>query len=220
MTVEQMIRQVDEIKPNAFTLGQKARWLGDMEGQVWTELLRQSGGDWDGGMHGGRRLLLPESERRLYEAWLGAMIDLANGEYTKYAASMSLYNSHWQALAAAYAQRIRPADRAAFWTRIGRWSPGAATGSKSLPAGYGILGALCRVTEAFGAGSSLSLGLDGDKEALLRKVDIMPESVGVRRQLRLIWPSSGIRQMHIFGASEHSMGTAEFYLLVQPGEAH
>ncbi len=219
MTVEQMIRQMDEIKPNAFTMGQKARWLGDMEGQIWTEILRQSGGDWDSGMQGGRRLLLPGKERRMYEAWLSAMIDLANGEYTKYAAGMSLYNSFVQAFAADYAQRFRPADRVAFWTKVGTWSPGAVKAGQMLPAGYAVLGALCRVTEAFGEGTQLSLGFREDREALLREADILPETAGVRRALRLFWPSSGTRQLHIFGETERSMGKAEFYVLLQPGEA-
>lgn len=218
MTVEQMIRQVDEIKPNAYTMGQKARWLGDMEGQIWTEILRQSGGDWDGGMQGSRRLLLPGTERRLYEAWLGAMIDLANGEYTKYAAGMSLYNSFVQVFAADYAQRFRPADRAAFWTKIGTWTPGAVKAGQMLPAGYGLLGALCRVTEAFAEGSKLSLGFGEDREALLREVDITPETAGVYRALRLFGPSSGTRTVRVFGDAETTMGQVEFYLLIQPGE--
>ncbi len=216
MTAEELIRQFDETKPNGFTRAQKLRWLGDMEAQLWTETLLQSAGDREAAMENGRRLLLPERERRLYEAWLGAMIDLANGEYAKYAASMSLYNSYAQSFAADYARVFRPADRAAFWTRVGVWTPTVPTAALSLPAGYGILGAICRVTERFDEGTVLSLGLGEDEEALLRKVDIIPESRGAWRQMRLHWPCSGAQSIRVSGTAEGTQGRAEFFVLLQP----
>ena len=218
MTAGEWIRQFDEIKPNAFTMGQKLRWLGELEAQLWSGVLMQSAGDRETAMESGGRLLLPRGEWRLYESWLSAMIDLANGEYSKYAASMSLYNSDAQSFAADYARVFRPADRAAFWTKVGVWSPGAAAAGLELPAGYGILGALCRVTEAFAAGTELSLGLGEEREALLRSVGIIPESAGARRRMNLFWPASGTRRVGIYGKSGATAGQAEFYLLLQPGK--
>lgn len=219
MTVGEVIRQTDQIKPNAFCLGQKARWLGDVESQIWTEVLLQSAGDWDGGMYSSRRLLLPGPWRRLYDAYLAAMIDLGNGEYTKYANGMSLYNGWLQEFAAWYAQRFRPADRAAFWVRQGSAACHGTTAETGLPRGYGLLAAVCRVTEAFDGGASLSLGLGSDGEALLRKVDIIPGEAGVYRQLRLVLPGSGERRVRAVMESEETptAGQAEFYLLLQPG---
>ena len=111
MTMGEFIRRTDEIKPNAYSLGQKAAWLGEMEGQIWTELLLQPAGDWDSVTHAQRPLLLPEVWQRLYSAYLSAMIDLANGEYTKYSNAMALYNGQVQEFAAWYGENFRPADR-------------------------------------------------------------------------------------------------------------
>lgn len=217
MTVGEVIRQTDQLKPNAFSLGQKAQWLADVEGQIWTEVLLQSAGDWDGVMHSGRRLLLPGLWRRLYDAYLAAMIDLGNGEYTKYANSMNLYNGWLQEFAAWYAQSFRPADRAAFWTKAGRCEPLGTAAGITLPGGYGVLAAVCRVTEAFDGGASLSLGLGSAGEALLRKVDIIPESEGTYRQLRLLLPSAGERWVRPALEGTPTAGQAEFFLLLQPG---
>lgn len=219
MTVGEVIRQTDQLKPNAFSLGQKAQWLADVEGQIWTEVLLQSAGDWDGVMHSGRRLLLPGLWRRLYDAYLAAMIDLGNGEYTKYANSMNLYNGWLQEFAAWYAQSFRPADRAAFWVKQARAAYDGTATEGALPRGYGVLAAMCRVTEAFDGEAKLSLGLGSEGEALLREVDIIPESAGTYRQLRLLLPSAGERMVRPVIKSEEAptAGQAEFFLLLQPG---
>ena len=219
MTVGEVIRQTDQLMPNAFSLGQKARWLGDVDGQIWTGVLLQSAGDWDGAMHSGRRLLLPGLWRRLYDAYLAAMIDLGNGEYSRYANSMGLYNGWMQDFAAWYAKSFRPADRAAFWVKQGGAAyDGTALGG-ALPSGCAVLAAVCRVTEAFDGGAGLSLGLGSEGEALLRKVDITPESPGVYRQLRLLLPGSGERRVSPVLETEGTptAGQAEFFLLLQPG---
>lgn len=219
MTLGEVIRQTDQLKPNAYSLGQKARWLGDVEAQIWTGVLLQSAGDWDGEMYSERRLLLPGMWRRLYDAYLAAMIDLSNGEYTKYANSMNLYNGWLQDFAAWYAQNFRPADRAAFWTKAGRCGCDGSGAGICLPAGYGVLAALCRVTEAFDGAAKLSLGTESEEELFLREVDIIPEAPGHYRRLRLILPGSGTRKLQplLRWETAPTAGQAEFFLLLQPG---
>lgn len=224
MTVEEMIRRVDELKPNAFTLGQKGAWLSEMESQLWTELLLQPAGDWEGLIHAQRPLLLPEAWQRLYESYLGARIDLANSEYSKYGNAMALYNDYVQALAAWYGDRFRPADRPARWVRLGSLTYNGAGGQwvpmAALPPGCAVLALMCRVEQAFDGGNvTLSLGTASAPESWLRTVDIMPESAGVRRCMQLRLPVSGRQELYAFSAGDgDGEGRAVFLARIQPGK--
>lgn len=219
MTMGEFVRRTDELKPNAYSLGQKAAWLGEMEAQIWTEILLQPAGDWDSVTHAQRRLLLPEVWQRLYSAYLAAMIDLANGEYTKYSNAMALYNGQVQEFAAWYAENFRPADRPARWMHLGSLSGGEAKKVLgSLPEKAAVLAAVCRVTEAFdGEGESLSLGAETAPEALLRKAEIIPASVGSYRIQTLWLPGSGGTPVFAFAEGASTAGQAEFWLRIQPG---
>lgn len=221
LTAEEMIRRTDELKPNAFTQGQKAAWLGELDSRLWSQVLLQCPGDRDGAMNGGRQLLLPESWQGLYGAWLEAKIDLANGEYGPYAAAMQIYNSLVQEFAGWYAQNYRPADRAAFWTEAGRLAYDEAEEKclGPLPAGWAVLESMCQVTEAFDGGVSLCLGTAAEDGLLLDEVDIIPEAVGVYRRTGLWLPGSGRQKLYARKSmtGTGTAGRARFLLLVQPG---
>lgn len=219
MTMGEFIRRTDEIKPNAYSLGQKAAWLGEMEGQIWTELLLQPAGDWDSVTHAQRPLLLPEVWQRLYSAYLAAMIDLANGEYTKYSNAMALYNGQVQEFAAWYGENFRPADRPARWMHMGSLCAGETKKAlRALPEKAAVLAAVCRVTEAFAGGESLSAGTENAPEALMQTGDIRPGTAGSYRVQRLWLPGSGARSLWAFAEGVSPAGQAEFWLRIQPGK--
>lgn len=219
MTMGEFIRRTDEIKPNAYSLGQKAAWLGDVEAQVWTEILLQPAGDWDSVTHAQRRLLLPELWHRLYSAYLSAMIDLANGEYTKYGNAMALYNAQVQEFAAWYAETFRPADRPARWMCLGTLAAGETKKAlRALPEKAAVLAVACRVTEAFDGEEGLSVGTEAAPEALLGKGETVPTSAGSRRCPILWLPGSGPAALYAFADGASSAGQAEFWLRVQPGK--
>lgn len=104
MTARECLRRVDGVKPNAFSDEDKVHWLNEVEGMVQTELLAvdpQEGslvayrdpGDWD------KALLVAPPHDKLYPRYLAAMIDFANGEYSKYQNSMVMFNAAWDEFA-------------------------------------------------------------------------------------------------------------------------
>ena len=82
-TLKSVIDYVDEIKPNAFSNEAKTKWLNECEGLVQTEV---------------------------YWAYLTAMIDFANGEYSKYQNTMQMFNSFFGEFMRWFALNYRPAD--------------------------------------------------------------------------------------------------------------
>lgn len=112
-TIAEVIAQVDDIKPNLFTLATKIGWLNEVEGMVQTEVMliapedivvygRDTGAEVE--------LLVRPPHDKIYRTYLSAMIDFANGEYNKYQNTMQLYNTHMDEYMRWYALRYRPAD--------------------------------------------------------------------------------------------------------------
>ena len=100
MTVQQAIKQTDEIKPNAFSARAKTEWLNALEGRIaagvflWPPaeiaMLRYT---WPHDKN--TELLAAPPHDDIYALWLQAKIDEANGEYNKYQNTMQIYNEHY-----------------------------------------------------------------------------------------------------------------------------
>ena len=112
MKVSELIAYVDEIKPNAFSDAVKLSWLNEVEGMVQlgvmlldpAELVTYTTADT------GDELLAAPPYDKLYRAYLCACVDLANGEYKKYANTMAVFNAQYGEYMRWYAERYRPAD--------------------------------------------------------------------------------------------------------------
>lgn len=110
--IGEIIRFVDDIKPNAFTDAQKLQWLNELEGKIQVLILCSPAeelrpayvlpGDAD------TQALVPKPYDKLYWMYLGAMIDFGNGEYSKYQNSMILFNDAYEDYAKAYLREHRP----------------------------------------------------------------------------------------------------------------
>lgn len=220
MTAAEMAAAVDALKPNGYTLAQKAGWIDDMESEIWREVLLQSDGDWQSGSGGGRRLLLPDSFRRLYHMYLAAMIDFSNAEYGKYANAMTAYNSARQSFEAWYAECWAPADRPAVWARVGCAAYNDAGGAGiELPPGAAVLAAVCEVEEAFdGADSALFLGTERRPGALMDAGEIDPARTGRFWRRMLFMPEADGRTLYArCEGGGAAAGSARFAVLIQPG---
>lgn len=221
MTLEQLLEWTDAVRPSPWTNIQKTAWISDLEAQLWTEiLLRPLGGfaPYRWGRDGGRRLLLPDGWRRVYTAYLGAMIDFANGEFTQYENSMSLYNGCLNELGAWYAAAFDPAGRPA--RRVGlaladweglsrlRFAGEAAPDSALLAAEW-------RVLEPFDGDGVLSLRTaDG---AALYEVDITNNLTGGGCRPALIPPGGRDGTVYMdYAGDELGRGVMELWLLEQP----
>ena len=96
MTVQGCIEYVDSIEPNAYTAEQKAGWLSECEGKVYTSLFLVQPYEFTPiTASDSRTLAMPAPYDRMYPRYLQAMIHYANGEYDRYANSMAAFNEVW-----------------------------------------------------------------------------------------------------------------------------
>ncbi len=115
MTLQDAIDYADEMKPNAFSDAHKVAWLNNLEGRIMEDvflmdvdrtgdLLYSYPDDLE------TELMVRPPHDDIYTLWLMAKIDEANGEYTKYANSMSIYNEHYGSFVRWFARTYRPAQ--------------------------------------------------------------------------------------------------------------
>lgn len=92
MTVQDCIDYVDGIEHNAYNNAQKAGWINECEGKVYTQLFLVQPYEYK---PANQALALPAPYDRMYSRYLQAMIHYANGEYDRYANSMAAFNEVW-----------------------------------------------------------------------------------------------------------------------------
>jgi hypothetical protein len=223
MSVEELMEWMDTLRPSAYSDGHKTAWLNDLEAIVWTQVFLQPAGLWQPhglSTDGQQRLLLPVSWRRVYTAYLEAMIDFANGEYTQYENAMTLYNDYMCQLGAWYADTFAPADQPARWVRLGvadqaglQQKNGQLIGS--LPPGAGALALEWRVGQAPDAEGTITLAGAGGQTLWQREVTAGEQ--GVFRSLGLVLPEREAEPVRgIYTGDELTAGQMEFWALVQP----
>mgnify|MGYP007101855187 CR=1 FL=1 len=113
MTLGEVIAFVDESKPNAFSEEVKTQWINEVEGMVQTEVFLFASGQvlrYDYADDKDAELLVAPPHDKLYRSYLAAMIDYANGEYSKYQNTMAMFNAQYGEFMRWFAMRYRPAD--------------------------------------------------------------------------------------------------------------
>lgn len=159
MTVNDCIEYVDAMEPNKYSDVQKARWVEECEGIVWTRafLLQPikfpERPPWE---MLSAELGLPAPHDKVYTRYLQAQIHYANGEYERYANSMQMYNAAWSELMQWLGQDINIADK----RRNRRITvPVEPSGGVQLliyvPEGCALIGGRLSVTKGFGRTSGL-----------------------------------------------------------------
>lgn len=114
-TIRDVIGQVDALKPNAFEKKQKVRWLALLDGKLAADVFLMDIGDISKFEYKfpeclDHQLLVSYPHDDIYEYWLMAQIDMANGEYDKYNNAMAMYNASLDAFTAWFAQTYDPAQ--------------------------------------------------------------------------------------------------------------
>lgn len=113
--IKDVIERVDSLKPNAFSEEQKVSWLAQLEGKLAAEvfLINAAGirnfqyqypDDMD------TELLVSFPYDDLYDHWLEAQIDYANGEYDRYQNSTAMYNASYESFATWFLSLYDPAQ--------------------------------------------------------------------------------------------------------------
>ncbi len=100
MTILEALADVDETKPNMFDDNMKIRWLSELDGKVYKEVILTHEHDEDlepikeyteADMD--KELLIPFPNTDCYRYYLYAMIDFANGETDRFSNSMLMFNN-------------------------------------------------------------------------------------------------------------------------------
>lgn len=219
MTLGKLLDWMDTTCPSAYGPEQKIAWVSDLEMVLWTEIFLQPVSLWRPYTEedSQTRLLLPEGWRRIYTAYLGAMIDLANGEYNKYENSMSLYNGYISELGAWYADAFAPAMEPAGWMALGSFALADLTEGRdvgALPPDGAMLAVRYGLTGAGGGAIRLCVGAAGGPSQTVYITD-MDETYKTTLGLAL---SAGIgeRITLLYEGDAAPAGTASVQVLVQP----
>lgn len=219
MTLKEFLDWMDDVRPSPWSHEQKALWVNDLESSLWSRMLLAPTGVWrtkTAAKDGDAPLLLPDGWRKLYAAYVGAMMDFTAGENAAYANSMALYNGHLAEFGAWYAEAFDPAKQGPVWLSM----PAAAASALaeepvylgSLPAGAALIAAECRVTEAFDGTGELAL-VDGDGETYMT---VDATAAGTVRRLALATPTESGAVYLSHTAGDCTTGAATVRLLIQP----
>ncbi len=115
MNIVEAISRTDGLKQNTYTQKEKIVWLNQLDGMVKRAVIDSHEGGDDVTFAGyteetpmDTELLIPEPYTGVYQRWLEAQIDLANGEYDKYNAAITLFNTDFQAFSNDYHRNHMP----------------------------------------------------------------------------------------------------------------
>ena len=98
MTILEATRQVDGLRHNTFTQEDKIRWLSQVDGQVYREVICTHEGsvpfrDYDAQTPLEQELLVPMPFEELYLHYLEAQMDYYQGETDRYNRAMAMYQA-------------------------------------------------------------------------------------------------------------------------------
>lgn len=115
MKIIEALKRVDDLKPNDYTTEEKIVWLSNLDFMVKTEIIDTHEGGKDITFNGYEEdvppeteMLIPKPYEELYIHWLEARIDYANGEYTKYNNSITMFNNLYAAFGRYYNRTHTP----------------------------------------------------------------------------------------------------------------
>ena len=121
MTLREAMEITDRLTPNAYENADKLRWLGELDGVVYREILLThetavpafAGYPPEADLDG-TALLIPWPYDGIYRWYLELKIHEANGEMTKYNNAAAKYNMYYQAYQNAYNREHAPVREAAY----------------------------------------------------------------------------------------------------------
>ena len=100
MKIIEAINKIDALMPNSYNLGDKIRWLSNLDGTVKQNIIDKFVGSENVSFEGYNaetdletELLVPAPYDEMYVYWLQAQIDYWNQELSKYNNSVAMYNT-------------------------------------------------------------------------------------------------------------------------------
>lgn len=117
MTIGEAIAAMDAVRPSAYSRETKIRWLSDLDGQIDAEILKTHEGTaepfagYDGQTPEDRALLTQKPYDKLYPAYLAAMVDYHNGEFSRHNNSLRKFEGAYQEYADWYNRTHLPVGK-------------------------------------------------------------------------------------------------------------
>ena len=110
-----IIARVDENRPNAFSSATKMKWISDLDGKIAADVflmdiaqIRELEYRYPEGLEKEPLVTFPHDD--IYDLWLEAKIDAANGEYNRYQNTMQIYNESYSNFVQWFASVYEPAQ--------------------------------------------------------------------------------------------------------------
>lgn len=118
MTVQQVLEQCDNLKPNSYDTAQKLRWLSECEGQLWDEIILTHEDKPEKEFAGiteatpaDYELVAPDRYASLYYLYLHMKIDQANNDNNRYQNSAAAFSAQYTSFSAWYNRIHMPLQR-------------------------------------------------------------------------------------------------------------
>lgn len=116
MKISEILARVDEIKPNTYDDNIKIGWLSALDGQIFNDIIKTHAKDVNTpdeflgytNQDIDTELLVGFPHDDIYEAYIYAQIDFANGETERYANSSTMFNNAYKNFRADYNRQHMP----------------------------------------------------------------------------------------------------------------
>lgn len=114
MTIKQAIDKIDALKFNTYPEIDKIQWLSQLDWSILHGIIgANNAGEhkfsgYNDNTDRNTQLLAPPPYDEVYIRWMEAQIDYHNGEYDRYNASITLYNTAYEAFANYYRRNNMP----------------------------------------------------------------------------------------------------------------
>lgn len=118
MTIGEVLRKVDMIKPNRFTKEQKIDWINEIERQLWFDVVSTHENpkgirlrEYDVNSDPDIVLIAPPPYDEVYQLYVQCQIDLGNMEIAKYNNDRVLFNNALMTFRDYWNRRFMPIQR-------------------------------------------------------------------------------------------------------------
>ena len=117
MKITDIIKEIDECKPNGYSEQQKLRWIAQLDGQIASEIMLMAPEQvqqvcnypYPKGLEVEPLVSFPFDD--IYRQWLTTMIDYTDGEMTKYNGSLTMFEFTYNKYATWFLNKYDPAQR-------------------------------------------------------------------------------------------------------------
>ncbi len=111
MTIADALASIRHLKPNHYDDAMLVRWLSELDGKVWQEILLTSGAPMPALPYDPAKascpLLIGFPHEDVYLKYLGMMIDFHNGEYDSFNNGMLMFRTQYQTFVDAHLRKGR-----------------------------------------------------------------------------------------------------------------